>query len=179
MPGVEVTPEGFINYREAAALLGVAMREIRGLVSGGVIHDAVEYQFGLSKLVPAADMQRFAERYVAISALSKQYRLNTIALVRYMRERGTPLLSVRLPEKGTRHASFLRRDVACQIQVPTPNALSEAAERRILTDRKKRWVRFRLAKEAILGKPMRRVRQIFPTVQDTLQIASPVPGAIF
>jgi hypothetical protein len=55
VPGVEATPEGFINYGEAAALLKVEVREIRGLVAGGVIHDAVEYQFGLSKLVAAPD----------------------------------------------------------------------------------------------------------------------------
>ncbi|HLJ13904.1 MAG TPA: hypothetical protein VKV15_05360 [Bryobacteraceae bacterium] len=160
MPGVEVTPEGYINYREAAALLGVAVREIRGLMSGGIIHDAVEYQFGLSKFVAAADLQRFAESYVAISALAKQYRLNTIALFRYLRAYGTPLLSIRLPEKGTRHASFLSREIACQIQIPSPKALREAAERRILADRKKRWMRLRLAKEAALRKPLGRVRRI-------------------
>jgi len=35
-----------MNYREAAALLGVELREIRGLVAGGILRDAVEYQFG-------------------------------------------------------------------------------------------------------------------------------------
>lgn len=154
--GVEATADDLINYCEAAALLGVEVREIRGLVAGGIIHDAVEYQFGLSKLVAAANVRRFAESYVAISALAKQRRLDTIALVRYLKERGTPLLSVPLPEKGTRHASFHRRDVACQIQIPGPKALREAAELRILADRKKRWVEYRSAREAALGRPMRR-----------------------
>ena len=160
MSGVDATTGDLINYREAATLLGVELREIRGLVAGGILHDAVEYQFGLSKLLAAADVQRFAEHHVAISALAKRHRLNTIALFRYLSERGAPLLSVPLPEKGTRHAWFLRRDVVCHIQIPTPKALKEAAEIRIVAERKKRWVQFRLAKEAALGKPMRRVRRI-------------------
>jgi hypothetical protein len=157
---VVATADELINYREAATLLGVELREIRGLIAGGILHDAVEYQFGLSKLLPAADVQHFAENYVAISAFAKRHRLNTIALVRYLRERGTPILSVPLPEKGTRHASFLRGDVACHIQIPSPTALREAAELRVVDERKKRWVQLRLAKEAALGKPMRRVRRV-------------------
>jgi len=160
MAGVDATTDDLINYREAATLLGVELREIRGLVAGGILHDAVEYQFGLSKLLTAADVQRFAENYVAISALAKRRRLNTIAFFRYLREGGTPLLSVPLPEKGTRHASFLRRDVASHIQIPSPKALKEAADVRIVAERKKRWAQFRLAKEAALDKPMRRVRRI-------------------
>jgi hypothetical protein len=160
MSGVDATADDLINYREAAALLGVELREIRGLVAGGILHDAVEYQFGLSKLLAAADVQRFTENYVAVSALAKRRRLNTIALFRYLSKLGTPLLSVPLPEKGTRHASFLRRDLACQIQIPSSKGLKEAAERRIAAERKNRWLQFRLAKEAALGKPMRRVGRI-------------------
>jgi hypothetical protein len=160
LSGVDATARDLINYREASALVGVEVREIRGLVAGGILHDAVEYQFGLSKLLPATDVQRFAENYVPISALAKRHRLNIIALIRYLSERGTPILSVPLPEKGTRHASFLRRGVASHIQIPSPKALKEAADVRIVAERKKRWAQFRLAKEAALGKPMRRVRQI-------------------
>jgi len=158
--GVDATTDDLINYREAATFLSVELREIRGLVAGGILHDAAEYQFGLSKLLSAAEVQRLAENYVAISALAKRHRLNTIALFRYLSELGTPLLSVPLPEKGTRHASFLRRDVVSHIRIPTPKALREAAEIRIVAERKKRWAEFRLAKEAALGKPMRRVRRI-------------------
>jgi hypothetical protein len=108
--------------------------------------------------VTAAEVQRFAESYLAVSALAKEYRLNTIALVRYLKECGAPLLSIPLLEKGTRHASFLRREVAAQIRIPNRTILREAAKRRILADRKKRWAKYRLAKEAALGKPLRRVR---------------------
>lgn len=71
--------------------------------------------------------------------------------MRYLKESGTPLLSIPLPEIGSRHAYFLRRDVACQVHIPSRKTLRQAAERRIVADRRKRWARFRLAKEAALG----------------------------
>jgi hypothetical protein len=158
-PGVKGTPEGFLNYGEAAALLGVQLREIRGLVAAGLLHDAVDYQFGLSKLLSAADVQMFADSFVAISAIAKQSNLNTVALMRYLKESGTPLLSIPLPEKGSRHAHFLRKDIAAQIQIPSRRLLREHAQCRAVADRKKRWVRYRLAKEAATGKSMRRQLQ--------------------
>jgi hypothetical protein len=56
------------------------LRDIRGLVAAGFVRDAVEYQFGLAKLLPAADVQCFADSYVAISKLAKQSDVNTVAL---------------------------------------------------------------------------------------------------
>lgn len=157
VPGVKLTPAGFVNYSEAAAILNVKARDIRGLVVGGLLHDAVEYQFGLSKLLSAADVQRFAESYVAISALAKRSHVHTASLVRYLKESGTPPLTIALPEKGCRHAFFLSRDVAARIQIPSRRSLREHAQRRIVADRKKQWEEYRQAREAALGKPMRRV----------------------
>ena len=44
VPGITVHPEGVVNYGEAAAVLGVAVPVIRGLVSQGFLHDATEYR---------------------------------------------------------------------------------------------------------------------------------------
>jgi hypothetical protein len=155
---VEAPPEAFINYTEAAAVLGVKARDIRGLVAGGLICHAVEYQFGLSKLLSASDVQRFAESHIAISALAKQCNVNTVALVHYLMESGTPLLAIPLPDKQVRHTHFLRRDIAAQIQIPDRRLLREHAQRRIVADQKKRWEEHRLARETASGKPMRRQR---------------------
>jgi hypothetical protein len=38
--------------------LGVTVHQIRGLVEQNVLRAAAEYRFGLSKLLPAADVQR-------------------------------------------------------------------------------------------------------------------------
>jgi len=37
------------------------VRDIRGLAAAGHLRDTVEYEFGLSKLLSATDVQRFAE----------------------------------------------------------------------------------------------------------------------
>jgi hypothetical protein len=63
-PGIPTPPEGFLNYKEAASVLRVPTSVIRGLVAQGVFGAPVEYQRGLSKLIPAGDVQHFAEQYV-------------------------------------------------------------------------------------------------------------------
>ena len=90
-----------------------------------IVRAAADYRFGLSKLVPAADVQRFAERYVATSVLAKRFRLNSGSLARYLKESGTPLLVIPIPDAGRGHAFFLRKDVAAQIQIPSPRMLRE------------------------------------------------------
>ena len=157
------------------------IRDIRGLVVGGLLHDAVEYQFGLSKLLSAADVQRFAESYVAISALAKRSHVHTVSLVRYLKESGTPPLTIALPEKGCRHAFSLSRDVAAHIQIPSRRLLREHAQRRIVADRKKQWEEYRQAREAALGKPMRRVRRTaeqFWAAKDPLRSVVQIPEPV-
>lgn len=68
--GVKVPAEGFLNYREAAAVLGVKTPVIRSMVTQGILAVLAGYRPGLSKLVPAADVRCFAERYVAVTALA-------------------------------------------------------------------------------------------------------------
>ena len=152
--GMTAPPEGVVTYGEAAAIIGVAIHVISGLAAQGIVQ-AAESRNGLSKLLPAADVQRFAEGYVATSVLARRFHLSTRSLARHLKESGTPLLAIPLPYDG-RFAFFLRKDVAAQVQFPSRRMLREEAERRSQAARKKKWAEYRLAKEAASGKPMRR-----------------------
>ena len=105
----KVPPQGFLNYREAAALLGVRTSVIRGLVAQGSLSAPVGYQPGLSKLIPAADVQSFADRYVAASTLAKQLNLNRRTLRSYIKECAAPLFAVPIPEEGRGPVLFVQR----------------------------------------------------------------------
>ena len=131
-----VHPEGVVTFGEAAAVLGVSTPVIRGLVAQGILHITAEYRNGFSKLLPAVDVQRFAEGYVATSVLAKRFHLDSGSLARYLKESGTQLLGVPLPDPGNYYAFFLRKDVAAQIQLPSRRMLREEAERRIKDARK-------------------------------------------
>ncbi|MBZ5625478.1 MAG: helix-turn-helix domain-containing protein [Acidobacteriia bacterium] len=157
-PGVTATPEGFLSFKEAAASLGVRTNVIRGLTDQGRLTASNSFRNGFARLVPAKEVQQFAEQYVATSILAKRFQLNSGSLARYLRESGTPLLAIPRPDARKGHAFFLRKDVAAQIQLPTCGMLREAGQRRIVAARKKQWAEYRQAREAALGKPMRRVR---------------------
>ena len=159
VPGMTVHPEGVVTFGEAAAVLGVSTPVIRGLVAQGILHITAEYRNGFSKLLPAVDVQRFAEGYVATSVLAKRFHLDSGSLARYLKESGTPLLGIPLPDPGNYYAFFLRKDVAAQIQLPSRRMLREEAARRIKDARKKKWAEYRLARETSSGKPMRRQRR--------------------
>jgi hypothetical protein len=158
LPGMTVHPEGVVTFGEAAKVLGVAMPVVRGLVARGILHTAAEYRNGLSKLLPAPDVQRFAEGYVATSVLARRFHLHSASFARHLKESGIPLLAIPIPDAGKYFAFFLHRDLAAQIQIPSRRMLREAAQRRIVAARKKKWAEYRQAKEAALGRPIRRVR---------------------
>jgi len=158
VPDVEVPREGFLNYGEAASILGVKAHVLRAMVAQHVLSSPAGYRCGLSKLVPAGDVQRFAERCVATSTLARQFHLNSRSLSRYLRESGTPRLAIPLPGAGRGHAFFLRNDVAARTQLPSSRMLRKVARLRIKAYRKKLWAERRLAKEKALGRPLRRVR---------------------
>jgi hypothetical protein len=158
VPGMTGHPEGVVTFGEAAAVLGVSTPVIRGLVAQGILHITAEYRNGFSKLLPAVDVQRFAEGYVATSVLARRFHLHSGSLARHLKESGTPLLAIPIPDVGKYYAFFLHNDVAAQIQIPSRRMLREAADRRIVAARKKKWTEYRQAKETALGKPMRRVR---------------------
>ena len=117
---VKMLPEGFLNYREAAAVLEVKAPVIRGMVTHGILNAPAGYRPGLSKLVPAADIRRFSERYVAVTALAKRFNLNCRAFSRHLKASGTPLLGVPIPEKGRGQALFVAKEIAANLRIPCP-----------------------------------------------------------
>jgi len=153
-----VHPDGVVTFGEAAEVLGVATPVVRGLVAQGILHTAAEYRNGLSKLLPAADVQHFAEGYVATSVLARRFHLHSGSFARHLKGSGIPLLAIPIPDTGKYYASFLHKDLAAQIQIPSRRMLREAAQRRIVAARKKKWTEYRQVKEAALGRPIRRVR---------------------
>lgn len=158
-PDVTAPPDGFLNFREAAFALGVKAPVIRGMVAQGLLSAPAGYRAGVSKLVPAGEVQRFAERYLATSVLARQFHLNSGSLARYLKESGTPLLAIPWPDAGRDYAFFLSRDVAARTQLPSRRMLRKQAQLRIKAYKEKRWEERRLAKEIALGKPLRRVRR--------------------
>jgi hypothetical protein len=111
VPNVKTPPEGFLNYREAAAVLEVQPAVVRGMVAQGILI-ATETRFGLSKLVPAADVRHFADEYVSATVLAKRFKMKTQWVAYYLKKTGTPFLSVPLLEKGKGPTLFLLREVA-------------------------------------------------------------------
>ncbi len=138
-PGVTAPPEGFLSFKEAAALVGVRTNVIRGLTDQGLFTASDGFRNGFARLVPAKEAQQFAERYVATSILAKRFNLNGGSLARYLEESGTPLLAIPIPDAGKGLALFLEKDVAARIQLPSRGMLREAAQRRIVAARKKQW----------------------------------------
>jgi hypothetical protein len=158
VPGMTAHPEGVVTFGEAAEVLGVATHVVRGLVEQGILHTAAEYRNGLSKLLPAEDVQHFAEGYLATSVLARRFHLHSGSFARHLKESGTPLLATPIPDAGKYYAYFLHKDVAAQIRLPSSRRLKEEAHCRIRAARKKRWAEYREAKETAVGKPVRRVR---------------------
>jgi len=156
VPGIRVPLEGFLNYREAAALLGVRTDVIRGLADRGFFTASAGFRNGFAKLIPAGEVQQFADRYVATSILAKRFDLHSGSLSRYLKDSGISLLAISRPASERGHTFFLPKDVAARIQLPSQGVLREQAQRRVKADRKKRWAEYRLAKEASSGKSMRR-----------------------
>jgi hypothetical protein len=155
-PGVTTSPEGFLSFKEAAALLEVRTNVIRGLTDQGLLTASDGFRNGFARLIPAKEVQLFSERYAGTSVLAKRCQLNSGSLARYLNESGTPLLAIPIPDAGKGNAFFLRKDVAAEMRFPSPGMLTEAAQRRIVAARKKEWAEYRLDKEAATGRPMRR-----------------------
>ena len=127
---VKMLPEGFLNYREAAAVLGVKAPVIRGMVTHGIVSAPAGYRPGLSKLVPAADIRRFAEQYVSATVLAKRLNLRRGLLARYLRKSGIPVLAVPIPEKGRGSALFVLKEIAANIRIPLLGTITAQCQSR-------------------------------------------------
>jgi hypothetical protein len=118
VPDVAAPREGFLNYREAAALLEVRTDVIRGLAAQGILTAAAGFRNGFARLIPAREVQKFAEQYVSTSILARRFDLNSGSLASYLRASDAPLLAIPLPDAGRGHACFIRKDVAADIKFP-------------------------------------------------------------
>jgi hypothetical protein len=113
--GVKAPPEGFLNYTEAAAMLELDAAVIRAMVSQGILSGPPKYQSGSSRLVRAAEIQRFAEQYVSSTVLARRFNINGSLIARYLKESRTPLLAVPIPGKKRGHAYFLLKHIAARL----------------------------------------------------------------
>ena len=98
---------------------GVRAEVIRGLANRGFLTASAGFRNGFARLIPAKEVQEFAERYVATSILDMRFHLIGGSLSRHLKESGTPLLEISIPAAGREHAFFLCKDVAAQIQIPS------------------------------------------------------------
>ena len=96
-------------------MLEVDSSVIRGMVAQGILSAPAGNRPGPSKLLPAAEIQRFAEQYVSATVLGRRFNINGKLLARYLKESVTPLLAVPIPGKGREHALFLLRGVAARL----------------------------------------------------------------
>ena len=69
--------------------------------------------------IPEEEVQRFAECYVPASIVAKRFNLSSCSFARYLRQSGSPLLSVPISDEGKGDALFLRRDLAVELRIPT------------------------------------------------------------
>jgi hypothetical protein len=112
MPGEQ--EEGFLNYGETGALLGVPRTVIRGLVEQGVL-TALPTGNGLAKLVPARDVQRFADEYLSSPQVAKLLNLGIRSVPGFLHQAGVPVLSIPVPGKG--QARFVRKEIAGRLGI--------------------------------------------------------------
>jgi hypothetical protein len=77
VPDLTASPEGFLSFNEAAALLGIRTNVIRGLTNQGLLTASNDFRNGFARLIPAEEVQQFAERYVSTSVLAKRFQLNS------------------------------------------------------------------------------------------------------
>jgi hypothetical protein len=124
IPERKLEPEVFVNFKEAAGVLGVRSYVVRGLVEKGLLSIAGGYQNGFSKLIPEKEVRRFAEYYVAASVVAKRLKLSGWSLARHLRQSGTPLLAVPISDEGKGDALFLPKDIAAHLRIPRPNRLN-------------------------------------------------------
>ena len=112
----EIPPEGFLNFKEAASVLGTRTEVIHGLVVRGILSVANEYRPGLSKLVPAGEVRRFAEHYVDATVVAERSNATIHWVNRCLRESAMPILEISVSGKGQK--LFLLRELAANVRIP-------------------------------------------------------------
>ena len=109
--------EDFLCYKEAASMLETTHEVIRDLAARGVLGVPTECPHGQSKLLPAADVERFGRQYVSVSLLAKRFGTSSKWLAGYLESCGSPVLAVRT--SGSRRL-FVRRQIASRVKIQRP-----------------------------------------------------------
>lgn len=78
-------------------------------------------RFGLSKLIPAGEVQQFATKYVDATALAKAWGETRHRLSCWLRQTGVPTLEIVLPGKGAK--IFLRKEVVKEMRLNSPQEI--------------------------------------------------------
>lgn len=112
---IQIPPDGFLNYSEAALLLHCSAGVIAGLVAQGALGAFAGCQSGRSKLVPAREIYRFSAEYIGVKALAQRLRVKADWLRTHLKKSGTPLFTVHLG--AGRRALFLLKEVASEVRI--------------------------------------------------------------
>lgn len=118
--GIAPSRQGFLNFRETAALLSVRTIVVRGLVAEGLLSVVPGHSNGYSKLIPAADVRSFADKYVSASALAKRLHISVEAVTLQARASNATVLAVRIPETGRGHALFVPAEMEAWLSTSPP-----------------------------------------------------------
>lgn len=119
--GVQTPSQGFLTYSEAASRLGFGNAYIiAGLVAQGILGGSAELQSTRSKLVPAAELERFLSQHIRVKALAQDFGVTDAWLNRYLRKSGTQMLVV--PAGAGRRTRFLRKEVAAALRISPPSS---------------------------------------------------------
>lgn len=115
---IEIPPDGFHNYSEAASRLGLKNRVIHALVELRILAGPTGFQCCRSKFVAAAAVQRFSNQYVGVTALARQLQVTECWLRHHLKKSGTPMLTVPVGSSGKVY--FLQKKVAAELRVFPP-----------------------------------------------------------
>ncbi|MHB8656198.1 MAG: TniQ family protein [Terriglobia bacterium] len=115
---IERPPDGFLNYTEAASRLASKTSVIRALVDMRILAGPIGWQRSHSKLVAAADIQRFSSQYVAVTAFARQLHVTECWLRHHLKKSGTPTLTV--PVGSSEKVYFLQKKIAAELRISPP-----------------------------------------------------------
>jgi hypothetical protein len=106
----------FLCFTEAASMLGTTHEVIGKLAACGRLGIPTECPHGLSKLLLAADVERFRRRYVPVIVLAKRFGTSSKWLAEYLESRySSHVLAVRL---RTSRTMFVPRQIASRVRIP-------------------------------------------------------------
>ncbi len=111
--------ERLLNYTEAASILGVQKRIIRGLVTRGLLAANPGHRCGSSKLLLARDVQNFKEQYVDLAVVAERFSTSVKWVVSCLKDASIPIFVV--PQARNAQKRFVLQQVATRVRIPPKN----------------------------------------------------------